>query len=200
MTTTTDVPIDAPIIVTGLPRSGTSMMMQLLYAGGIPPLTDNIRKADESNTRGYFEYEPVKRTATDARWLTDARGKAVKVIYRLLYELPPHLPCRLILMHRPVDDVISSQQRMLKRRGETGASVSDEALGEIFRRELTALRKWAQTRPATSLLDVEYHAVLKSPRRESQRVAEFLGRPLQIDQMTQIVDPVLNHSRAQPAN
>ena len=75
-------------VVTGLPRSGTSMMMKMLEAGGVPPLCDGERTADSDNPNGYYEFEPVKNTKNDPSWLRDAPGKAVKMVYSLLYDLP----------------------------------------------------------------------------------------------------------------
>ena len=103
-------------LVSGLPRSGTSMMMQMLHAGGIPAVTDNIRLADKDNERGYYELEAVKRTKDDASWLRDAPGKAVKVIYLLLYDLPTDYTYRVIFMNRNLDEVLASQRAMLERR------------------------------------------------------------------------------------
>ena len=103
------------IIVSGLPRSGTSMMMRMLEAGGIPPLIDNLRRPNEDNPGGYYEFEPVKRTKQDPSWLTTAGGKVVKMVYRLLYDLPTGYEYRVIMMRRTLEEVLASQEAMLKR-------------------------------------------------------------------------------------
>src|SRR2546428_1479705 len=104
-------------IVSGLPRSGTSMMMRMLDAGGLPVLVDNIRKADDDNPYGYYEFEPVKRLSSDSSWLREARGKAFKMVYALLYELPKDYDYRVIVMQRKMDEIIASQRAMLCRQG-----------------------------------------------------------------------------------
>ena len=106
------------IVVTGLPRSGTSMLMQMLAAGGVAVLSDELRTADEDNPRGYLEFEPVKNLLKDSHWLFEARGKAIKIIAPLLSALPPGLPCRVILCERDLDEVLDSQERMLLRRNQ----------------------------------------------------------------------------------
>ncbi len=117
-------------VVSGLPRSGTSLMMQMLVAGGLPALTDAVRSPDESNPRGYFEFEPVKRLRTDASWLEQARGRAVKIIHLLLRELPTdgRFQYRVLFLRRPLEEVIASQSAMLARAGK--ASAEPVALGE----------------------------------------------------------------------
>ena len=122
-------------VVSGLPRSGTSLMMQMLAAGGIPPLTDGQRAADPSNPRGYLEFDPVKRLKGDRSWLPQARGKAVKIIHLLLPELADASPgdYRVVMMRRPVGEVVRSQRAMLARQGKASAAVSDAQLGAAFR-------------------------------------------------------------------
>ena len=118
-------------IVSGLPRSGTSMMMQLLDSGGLPILTDNVRAADDDNPRGYFEFDPVKRLKTDSGWLENAEGKVVKVIVQLLPYLPETYEYKVLLMHRDLREVLKSQEIMLKRHGKTGANLSRDQLERV---------------------------------------------------------------------
>src|SRR3990167_393038 len=97
------------VIVSGLPRSGTSLMMQMLRAGGMSLLIDDQRPADADNPHGYWEYEPVKRLQHDNSWLPQAEGKAVKVVSALLQYLPPRHTYKIIVMHRPMQEVLASQ-------------------------------------------------------------------------------------------
>ena len=128
-------------VVSGLPRSGTSMMMQMLHAGGHPCLTDDRREADADNPRGYFEYDKVKQLRTDCSWLPEATGKAVKIIAQLLSVLPTELDYKIIFMRRELDEVIASQNRMLDRQGRGGSDLSDERLRELFDQQLRHLEK-----------------------------------------------------------
>jgi len=107
---------DPIYVVSGLPRSGTSLMMRMLDAGGVPAVTDRIRTADDDNPRGYFELEAVKRTKQDPSWLDDAPGKAVKVISQLLCELPPDRAYKVIVMRRKLGEVSAAQKTMLEGR------------------------------------------------------------------------------------
>ena len=133
---------DYVIIVSGLPRSGTSMMMKAIEAGGIEPIVDHIRKADEDNPKGYYEFEPVKKTKEDASWLKDASGKVVKMVYRLLYDLPADYQYRVIFTQRDLKEVLASQNKMLQRSGKSGGGISDEQMEQLFAGELAKCEKW----------------------------------------------------------
>ena len=167
------------IVVAGLPRSGTSMMMQVLRAGGVEPLTDGRRLADEDNPRGYFEFEPATRLASDASWLPVARGKAVKLALPLLVHLPPTECYRIVLIERNPGEVIASQGRMLDRLGRRGegAALDPASLADEYRRQRDRIRTWLEKRPAIAVLPLRYEEVLADPRGTADRLAAFLGRP-----------------------
>src|ERR671934_2987374 len=114
------------VIVSGLPRSGTSLMMQMLHAGGMPLLIDEQRPPDTDNPNGYWEYEPVKRLQQDNSWMHKAEGKAVKVVSALLQYLPPQHIYKIIFMQRPMQEVLASQAVMLERRGGEGGEGEEE--------------------------------------------------------------------------
>ncbi|HNY87520.1 MAG TPA: hypothetical protein PKN23_13545, partial [Candidatus Hydrogenedentes bacterium] len=116
-----NIPPPEIVVVSGLPRSGTSMMMRMLAAGGMPLFTDGVRAADSDNPLGYFEHEAVKRLREDASWVPGAAGKAVKVVSALLPALPEGFQYRVILMRRPLEEVLASQRRMFGRRGAPAA-------------------------------------------------------------------------------
>jgi hypothetical protein len=162
-------------IVSGLPRSGTSMMMQMLEAGGLPALTDGVRAPDRDNPRGYFEFEPVKRTRQDTSWVAQARGKAVKMVYPLLRYLPPGYQYRVIMMRRDVKEVVGSQRAMLEHSGRTGAGVSDERMAAIFVEEMKSIGAWLSQQPGFDVLEVDYGDCLLSPPSVAARVNRFLG-------------------------
>src|SRR6202162_4123543 len=186
---------DYTTVVSGLPRSGTSLMMQMLAAGGIPPLTDNLRPADKSNLRAYFEFEPVKRLLSDRSWLDQARGHAVKIIHVLVRELPAsgQFNYRLLLMKRPMEEILSSQRAMLEREGKTSAD--DATLAKIFRSQLEQLEQWLAAQPAFSFLAVDYHRVLKEPLAGAREVNAFLQANLNLEAMSDAVDPALYRQR-----
>ena len=183
-------------IVSGLPRSGTSLMMQMLNAGGLPALTDGLRTADENNLRGYFEYEPVKRLRTDRSWLPKARGHAVKVIHLLLRDLllDGTLQYRVVFMQRPVGEVIASQQSMLLREGKTGGNPA--VLTKAFEGQLEQLHAWFVNQPCIAVLPVPYHRVISHPQEVAAGLVEFLGLPLHTAAMVHAVDPALHRQRA----
>src|SRR5262245_3326165 len=120
------MPNELITIVSGLPRSGTSLMMQIIKAGGLPALTDEVRAEDEDNPRGYLEFERVKKLRQDQAWLNDARGKAVKMVHLLLYDLPQDRQYQVVFMRRDLREVLASQKRMLVRQQKAGAKLSDE--------------------------------------------------------------------------
>jgi hypothetical protein len=185
-------------VVSGLPRSGTSLMMQMLAAGGIPPVTDNIRVADESNPRGYFEFEAVKKLRSDNSWLELARGHAVKIIHALVRELPAdgRYQYRVLLMKRPIEEVLASQRAMLARSGKTSA---DEAtLTKIYTSQLEELERWLAAQSDFSFLPVAHQQVLKEPLAVADQINEFLGGTLDTGAMAAAVDPLLYRQRLAP--
>jgi hypothetical protein len=182
-------------IVSGLPRSGTSMVMQMLEAGGLKPLSDELREADEDNPRGYYEFEPVKQTAKDAAWVPLARGKVVKIIYRLLYDLPKDQQYRVIFMQRNMEEIIASQNAMLERRGQRGGGLSDENMAKAFEGQLAEFEEWIASQPCFSVLYVKYKDALEDPLAQSERISSFLGGGLDTAAMAEVVDPSLYRKR-----
>lgn len=181
-------------IVSGLPRSGTSMMMRMLSEGGIPPLIDNIRKADEDNPMGYFEFEPVKQTKKDASWLAGAPGMVVKMVYRLLYDLPDSHQYRVVFMKRRLEEVIKSQEVMLERHGKAGGA-SDEEIIKLFQAELRRCDEWIKAKGNFQVLYMDYNELLRSPAPAVQALDAFVG-PLNQPAMLAVVDPKLYRQRA----
>ncbi len=184
-------------IVSGLPRSGTSMMMQMLAAGGMPILTDHARAADDDNPRGYCEFEPVKKTATDSSWLGDAPGKAVKIIYALLRDLPdtPEHDYRVLFMQRPLEESIRSQQVMLERLAREGSALAPEEMRAVFARELESIKSWLAEKPGFRVLHLEYRAVIAGPAKEARRICEFLEIDLDQAAMAEVVDARLHRQK-----
>lgn len=185
------------IIVSGLPRSGTSMMMKMLDAGGIPPLTDEIRAADTDNPRGYYEFERVKKLDKgDTAWLAEAQGKAVKVISMLLKHLPPDYTYRVIFMQRHLEETLASQKRMLNHRDKPTDMVSDEEMKTLFQKHLQQIEAWLAIQPNLSVLYVNYNELLADPTEHVQQINRFLGGQLDEDKMIEVIDPKLYRQRA----
>jgi len=182
-------------VVSGLPRSGTSLMMQMLHAGGLSALTDGLRTADDSNQRGYFEFEPVRRLRSDRSWLPGARGQVVKVIHLLLRDLllDGSLQYRIVFMQRPVDEVIASQHSMLQREGKPGADAA--LLKTAFEGQLQQLQPWLASQRCLAVLPVSYHQVISEPQAVADELANFLGLPLDTAAMVRAVDPALHRQR-----
>ena len=183
-------------VVSGLPRSGTSLMMQMLHAGGLPALTDGLRTADENNLRGYLEFEPVKRLRSDRSWLPQARGKVVKIIHLLLRDLllDGSLRYRIVFMQRPMEEVIASQHRMLQREGKAGGD--PVVLKKAFESQLAQLRAWLADQPGIAVLPLPYHRVIEQPQAVARELSGFLDLPLDTAAMALAVDPALHRQRA----
>lgn len=190
----------AIILVSGLPRSGTSLMMQMLQAGGLDLLMDEHRPADPDNPRGYYEYEPVKALGRDNSWLPRVEGKAVKVVSALLTYLPAGLNYQIILMQRPMAEVLASQKQMLQRLGRQGSTADDQTLGKIFGRQLAETENWLARQAHITVLSVNYRDVLQDPESSASLVARFIGLPLNIAEMAAVVDPTLYRQRQTQAN
>ncbi len=185
------------IVVSGLPRSGTSMMMQMLGAGGVPLFTDEQRKPDEENPAGYFELEQVKELdkPLDKSWLIEARGHAIKIISRLLTDLPPNNYYQVLFMRRNMDEVLASQRTMLRRRGEP-VDGHDRRMAALFEDHLMRVDRWLSDRPNIDVLYLDYGGILREPSREVRRIAGFLDRPLDVKRMARAVDAKLYRNRA----
>jgi hypothetical protein len=178
-------------IVSGLPRSGTSMMMQMLEAGGMPILTDKLRKADVDNPHGYLELEKAKGIRRDASWLAEAEGKAFKMVAILLYHLPADRQYKIIFMKRDLTEMLKSQTTMLRNLGKHGKGPTDAEMGILFHEHLKKITSWLANQKNMEVLYCEYAAVIKDPRKEAQRIADFLGTKLDVEIMTGVVDPTL---------
>jgi hypothetical protein len=183
------------IIVSGLPRSGTSLMMQMLQAGGMPLLTNDLRPPDADNPNGYWEYEPVKRLPQDNSWLPKAEGKAVKVVSALLQYLPPQHTYKIIFMQRPMQEVLASQRIMLERRGAQNGKADDQTLGAVFAQHLDHIEHWLAAQQHMTVLYVNYQETIADPAETATRVAQFLDLPRAVDAMARAVDPRLHRQR-----
>ncbi len=181
-------------IVSGLPRSGTSMMMQMLAAGGLTAFTDAKREADESNPRGYFEHNRVKALAKDSTWLPEADGMAVKVVAPLLRYLPAGPTYRIVFMERDIEEILQSQSTMLARDGRTSAD--REVLRRAYERQVAGAKAWAARQKRTEFMAIAYQDVLADAAAATARVNSFLGGSLNESAMAEAVDPSLHREHS----
>ena len=186
------------IVVSGLPRSGTSVMMSMLAAGGVELLEDQVREPDVDNPEGYHEFELTKQLQKepDKSWLASAQGKAVKVISELLKELPDSYYYKIIFMDRDLREVVASQNKMLRRREQDPVISPDDQVVEVFERHLRLTRRWLQNRPNFEVLEVVYGSVVNDAGSAVARVNAFLGGELRVDGMSDVVDSSLYRNRA----
>jgi hypothetical protein len=186
------------VVVSGLPRSGTSMAMRMLAAGGMRLEMDGVRAADDDNPVGYFEDERVKdlARAPDTAWVQNARGKAIKVVSSLLEHLPQTNNYLVLFMLRNLHEVLASQAKMLARRGET-SDTDDVRLLELFQQHLLRVRVMLRMRPCFQVQELDYKGVLEDPRRHAERIRTFLQRPLDVDAMVRAVEPSLYRNRSE---
>jgi len=183
-------------VVSGLPRSGTSMAMKMLEAGGMRVMTDRLRTADEDNPKGYYEDERVKDLHRDGdkTWLREARGSVIKVITFLLKSLPPDNNYQVLFMHRSLREIVASQNKMLVRRGEVNETADERALALLEEQVRDA--RFFLRRPQFEVLELNYKETLDGPGPQARRIAEFLGRPLDVAKMAEVVDQQLYRNRA----
>ena len=182
-------------IVSGLPRSGTSLMMQMLAAGGLQVLSDGERKADTDNPKGYLEWERIKQLPKDPSLIAEAEGKVVKVISQLILSLPAGHEYRIIFMQRPMPEVLKSQEEMLKRRGTYEPGGDPSPIEQAFQRHLIEVNKWLAGKANVKVCRVHYHRVLRDPLAVAEEVAGFLQVPLDIPAMVGQVDGSLYRNR-----
>ena len=183
-------------VVSGLPRSGTSMMMKMLEAGGLPPVTDELRAADEDNPKGYYEFERVKQMDQgDTGWVIDARGKVIKVISALLKHLPAGEQYRVVFVRRNMPEILASQRKMLIRRGEDPDKMDDAQMAMLFEKHLTQIDEWLRAQSNFRVLYVHYSEVLADPQPQIAKINDFLGGTLDATAMAKMVDPDLYRNR-----
>jgi hypothetical protein len=182
-------------IVSGLPRSGTSLMMQMLSAGGVPVLSDGERKADDDNPKGYLEWERIKQLPKDPSLIREAENKVVKVISQLLLSLPSGHEYRIIFMQRPLPEILKSQDEMLRRRGNADTIGDPTPIEEAFQRHLIETAQWSARQSNMQMLKVHYHRVLREPVTVAKEVSKFLGLELDVEAMVQQVDGGLYRNR-----
>lgn len=175
-------------IVSGLPRSGTSMMMQLLEAGGIHVVTDGIRQADADNPRGYYEFENVKNIKDDCSWVAGCRGRVFKMVSALLYNLPPSFEYKIVFMKRNMNEMLASQRTMLSRRGQNNSSISDEEMALKFDRHLLNIKTWLLKQGNINVVFINYNSVIENAFVNAERVALFLNLPLDLNKMASVVE------------
>ena len=183
-------------VVSGIPRSGTSLMMQMMAAGGMPVFTDGLRLADENNPRGYFEVESVKSLARNQDVIAHAEGKVVKVISSLLPSLPKQLEYRIIFMCRPLEEVVSSQNRMLERLGKEVPPTPTASVIAAFQEHLRKIRLWLSQQPNIAVLYVDYPAVVQAPEEQTAKICAFLGRELDHAAMIRQIERSLHREKS----
>jgi hypothetical protein len=183
------------IVVSGIPRSGTSMMMQMVEAAGFPILADDKRAPDDANQKGYYELEAVKASKRDTSWVAAAPGHAVKVIHALLPHLPTGHRYRVVLMKRDLREVVASQTAMLEATGQSADDLPEARLVEIFSTQLTQTRRTLDETPCFEWIEVEYADLLRGDEAEILRVANFLGRPARSAGMGRVIDQGLYRAR-----
>ena len=182
-------------IVSGLPRSGTSLMMQMLDAGGLPVLSDGERKADTDNPKGYLEWERIKQLPKNPGIIAEAEGKVVKAVSEFIMWLPSSHGYRIIFMQRPLPEVLKSQDEMLRRRGNAESIGNTSAIEEAFQRHLIEVNQWLAGKSNVKVARVHYHRVLREPKPVAEEVAAFLGTTLDIEAMVRQVDGSLYRNR-----
>jgi hypothetical protein len=182
---------DTLVVVSGIPRAGTSLLMQMLKKGGMTLLADNRRKPDISNPKGYLELEAVKNLSKDNSCLKNQTGKAVKVISHLLKHLPKHQKYKIIFMNREMNEIIKSQEKMLKKEGKRFS----KELIKIFLKELKLVKKWVKEEPKKEMINLHYKKIIKNPAKQIDKIIEFLGVPLDKEAMIEAIDPSLYRTR-----
>ncbi len=183
-------------IVAGLPRSGTSMVMRMLDAGGLPLLQDGSRTPDADNPHGYFELEAVKTTRQHPEWLDRAEGKAVKMIHLLLRDLPVGRRYRVVFMHRNLGEVLRSQKAMLDRQGRKAANLPDASIKAVYQQQIADALAFLRRTPGFELLEMQHADVIRDPHGQAQRLNTFLGGMLDASKMSAAVDPSLYRQRS----
>jgi hypothetical protein len=190
------------IVVSGLPRSGTSMAMQMLQSAGLEIFADHRRKPDKDNPQGYLEFEKVKHLDEDNSWVGQAQGQVIKVVSPLLEYLPNDYNYKIIFMNRNLNEVLASQKKMMKRRGEkhngsqTLQKVSDEEMKQTFENHLQKIKTFLENQPNIQILELKYNQVVSDPQSATEKISKFFNNELDIKKMTSVVNPKLYRNKA----
>jgi len=186
---------DSIAVVSGLPRSGTSMMMEMLEKGGLEVLTDNLRKPDEDNPKGYYEFERVKQLPDDTAWLDEAEGKAVKVLGELIKHLPGDYHYKIVFMERNLEEIIESQTKMLKRKGEDPDDISKDELRDTFKEYRKILKKQISSSPNMEVIYISYNDIMSHPEPVVESISAFFDGDLDKNKMLSVIDEELYRNR-----
>lgn len=180
------------VVVSGLPRSGTSLMMQMLDKGGIDALVDGKREADDSNPKGYYEYEPVMALHRDNSWMEKAQNKSIKIVAPLLKHINPEFRYKVIFMKRNLSEVVKSQQKMIGK----STDILPVSLFNSYQEQLNHIEVWKEREPGVELIYVDYKEVLNNHEEISKKIEAFIGQELDKDGMAQCIDKSLYRNRA----
>lgn len=184
-------------IVSGLPRSGTSMMMQMLEAGGLQVVTDNLRTADDDNLQGYFEFERIKQLKEgDSAWMEQACGKVLKAISALLEYLPNQYRYKIIFMERDLIEVLASQRKMLERRGKPANKEDDVMFLNLYKKHLAKVKDWLSEQSNIDVVYISYNALLEEPKRFAEDIARFIDAPLDVQKMAGVPEEKFYRQRS----
>jgi sulfotransferase family protein len=183
------------IVVTGLPRSGTSLMMQILQSIGIEPFTDNQRLPNGSNPKGYFEHELVKTIEHDSSWIEDVKGKAIKIVSPLLIYLPSNYKYKIFFMDRNYDEIIQSQERMIAESNISNSGIEPEILKQIFIKDLEHACNWIREQPNCESLEISHSKLLKNPKSEIDKICDFLELIVDLDNAIKVIDKKLYRAK-----
>lgn len=184
---------DQITIVSGLPRSGTSLMMQMLTKGGIEPLTDKVRQADKSNPKGYFEYSPVMSIHKDNSWLDKGKNKSVKIVAPLLKHLDTKFRYKIIFMQRNLNEIIKSQHIMAGKASD----ILPIKLYNSYVKLLEDIDDWKENEPGVEIIYIDYKEVLDNPEENASLVEKFVGKSLDKDAMASCIDKKLYRNRSE---
>ena len=187
------------VIVSGLPRSGTSMAMKRLVAAGYEMVQDDKRKADSDNPKGYYEDERVLRlnVTLDRSWLFECRGKGLKVVSHQLKYLPGTHTYKILFMRRSLDEIVASQNKMLDNRDEQHRNtIDDESTKAEYQTHLDQVYALIAGHDHFEMIEVQHRGMIDDPHGEASKIKAFLGRDLDLDAMTAVVDKKLYRNRA----
>ena len=194
-------------VVSGLPRSGTSLMMQILESAGVPPFTDSKRQPDESNRKGYYEHDNVASLLSrpDKFWLREAKGTAIKVVVPLLAALPPRLRkpdsepellhYRVLFMERDIEEILQSQNTMLQRLGKAPVVSEKTAdISKVYREQERHGKRWCAGL-GVHAISVSFPALVHDPDNVLPQLASFLGVADKLPAMRNCIDPALHRAQ-----
>lgn len=177
-------------LITGIPRSGTSLMMQLFKAANVDIATDAIRTEDDNNPKGYYELEAVKGIVKNNAFLKDLDGKTIKIVAPLVTFIDLSLEYRVVFMIRDLDEVVQSQEKMVGKDQQD----QKEKFKTMYAMHIEKSRQFLNSHNIP-FIEIQHRELLQNPELSLKRLIDFCGWETPLEELKSVIDHSLYRNR-----